>query len=189
MAYGLSRKGCTLFELVSAIKGVEVDDFLLEITEPLLLEVPSEGGKGETRPFEALLGEPAPPIMMTSTVKVPLSELLNVKRSKDVQKARIYLLEPTEEGVPVTIGRAEEADVMLPAVGVSRMHAEIHKATGQWLIEDLDSNNGTFVDGERIAAAEKIVLKDRQRLWLADFRAILLFPERAFDLAKRLEKS
>ncbi len=53
--------------------------------------------------------------------------------------------------VPVTIGRATERDVPLPAdTSVSRSHARITYADGRHFIADDGSSNGTFVNGGRI---------------------------------------
>ncbi len=52
---------------------------------------------------------------------------------------------------PVTvIGRGAEVDVRLPDTGVSRRHAELHLADGVATIVDLDSTNGTTVNGRRV---------------------------------------
>ncbi|MEA2150438.1 MAG: hypothetical protein QOD69_2268 [Solirubrobacteraceae bacterium] len=50
------------------------------------------------------------------------------------------------------LGR-EDATITLPDEETSRRHAEIRVEGPVVLIEDLGSTNGTFVDGERIAAA------------------------------------
>ncbi len=49
----------------------------------------------------------------------------------------------------VNIGRAEYNDVVLPDESVSTMHAKLQRREGVWVLVDLDSTNGTFVDGER----------------------------------------
>ena len=50
-----------------------------------------------------------------------------------------------------TIGR-DPANIVRPASdNVSRFHAEIRHRDGRWRVRDLESRNGTFVDGERIA--------------------------------------
>jgi hypothetical protein len=52
------------------------------------------------------------------------------------------------------IGRAAGvADVVLDGDGVSRQHAAIVYANGGFFIEDLESSNGTKVNGERVTLA------------------------------------
>src|SRR4051812_3268352 len=48
---------------------------------------------------------------------------------------------------PVTIGRLPECDVVLTDPNVSRRHAEIRRQDGQIVVVDLDSTNGTRVNG------------------------------------------
>lgn len=54
----------------------------------------------------------------------------------------------------VGIGRAQELGICLVEDMVSRHHAKIEVAGGQVLLTDLNSTNGTFVNGERIQKAE-----------------------------------
>jgi Protein of unknown function (DUF3662)/FHA domain len=52
---------------------------------------------------------------------------------------------------PVTVlGRSSEADIALDDPGISRRHAQIQLGAGHAVLLDLDSTNGTFVDGERV---------------------------------------
>ena len=79
-------------------------------------------------------------------------------------------------GSLTTLGRDESADVVVDDPGVSRRHSEIRVTTdGPHLvtsIRDLNSTNGTFVNGERITSQR---LEDGDRLTLgrtsATFRA------------------
>lgn len=48
---------------------------------------------------------------------------------------------------PVTIGRLPECEVVLTDPSVSRRHAEVRRRDGQFVIVDLDSTNGTKVNG------------------------------------------
>ncbi|MFO0973345.1 MAG: FHA domain-containing protein [Phycisphaerae bacterium] len=50
----------------------------------------------------------------------------------------------------LTIGRADENDLVLPGPGVSRHHCRIAWAGDGWNVEDLGSGNGTFVDGQKV---------------------------------------
>jgi pSer/pThr/pTyr-binding forkhead associated (FHA) protein len=48
------------------------------------------------------------------------------------------------------IGRADYNDVVIPDESVSTTHAKLQRREGVWVLVDLDSTNGTFVDGERV---------------------------------------
>ena len=54
---------------------------------------------------------------------------------------------------PFYIGREPGCEIQLDDVHVSRRHAEVVRLRGQWIIRDLQSSNGVFVDGERVEAA------------------------------------
>lgn len=56
----------------------------------------------------------------------------------------------TVDAVPVHLGRAEEAEVSVINNRASRHHARVEQAGGEFVVIDLDSSNGTFVNDERI---------------------------------------
>ncbi len=60
------------------------------------------------------------------------------------------------EGVCV-IGRSSECTVALDDGNVSRRHAELWLVEGNVHVRDLDSRNGTFVDGKMIAGVVQLV--------------------------------
>ncbi|AYF30802.1 FHA domain-containing protein [Micromonospora tulbaghiae] len=60
-----------------------------------------------------------------------------------------FLLDP---GV-TTSGRHPDSDIFLDDVTVSRRHAEFHFEKGQFVVRDLGSLNGTYVNRERVEAA------------------------------------
>jgi cytochrome P450/NADPH-cytochrome P450 reductase len=51
------------------------------------------------------------------------------------------------------IGRALDNDIVVADHAASRYHAELRNAAGAYSIVDLDSHNGTFVNGQRVTAA------------------------------------
>jgi hypothetical protein len=53
----------------------------------------------------------------------------------------------------VLIGRAPECLLRLDHPSVSRRHAELRRSSGHWLLTDLDSKNGSFLDGQHVATA------------------------------------
>ncbi len=54
----------------------------------------------------------------------------------------------------VTIGRDAVNDVVVDDLLASRRHAELHRRNGRWVLVDLGSSNGTFVNGQRVGQQE-----------------------------------
>ena len=50
----------------------------------------------------------------------------------------------------VNLGRADYNDIVLSDPSISTSHAKLQRREGVWLLVDLDSTNGTFVEGERV---------------------------------------
>ena len=50
----------------------------------------------------------------------------------------------------VNIGRADYCDLVIPDDSVSSQHAKLTRREGLWILTDLESTNGTMVDGERV---------------------------------------
>ena len=55
---------------------------------------------------------------------------------------------------PAVIGRDPASDIQLPDRRVSRVHALLYAEDRVWKVRDVDSSNGTFLDGGRIAKAD-----------------------------------
>lgn len=53
---------------------------------------------------------------------------------------------------PTVVGRAPECDISINAPGLSRTHARLRPTRDGLEIEDLRSANGSFLNGQRIAA-------------------------------------
>jgi len=52
----------------------------------------------------------------------------------------------------LTIGRSAESDLTLDHVDVSRQHARLEHSSSGWQVTDLNSTNGTYLDGNRLLA-------------------------------------
>jgi diguanylate cyclase (GGDEF)-like protein len=59
-------------------------------------------------------------------------------------------------GEQITLGRGGSADVRLVDEGISRFHCRIRSEGGHMVVEDLESRNGTFLNGERVTTARKL---------------------------------
>jgi pSer/pThr/pTyr-binding forkhead associated (FHA) protein len=55
-------------------------------------------------------------------------------------------------GDPITIGRADDSTVVLSDDYVSTRHARLVPTDDAWLLEDLGSTNGTYLDRQRVTA-------------------------------------
>ncbi len=53
------------------------------------------------------------------------------------------------------VGRGGECDLVLPERQVSREHIRIYRANDLYYLEDLDSKNGTWVNGKQVKALRR----------------------------------
>jgi pSer/pThr/pTyr-binding forkhead associated (FHA) protein len=58
------------------------------------------------------------------------------------------------------VGRSDDCDIAIDNLAVSRHHAILEKKEGTFTISDLDSNNGTFVNGQLINGATMLNFGD-----------------------------
>jgi pSer/pThr/pTyr-binding forkhead associated (FHA) protein len=75
------------------------------------------------------------------------------------------------EGATATIGRSSSNDIHIPEQHVSRQHAIIRYRDGVFMITDLDSANGTFVNDQQIKEEFPLFSGDSIRLYVP----VLLF--------------
>ena len=58
------------------------------------------------------------------------------------------------EAAVTTIGRHGGADILLDDVTVSRHHVEVERTGDRYLVRDVGSLNGTYLNGRRIESCE-----------------------------------
>jgi pSer/pThr/pTyr-binding forkhead associated (FHA) protein len=68
------------------------------------------------------------------------------------------------------IGRESDCHLAIPSQSVSRRHAQLRLHDGQWSIEDLQTRNGTWVNGQRIRSRAPLSHNDEIRV--PDFMAV-----------------
>lgn len=102
-------------------------------------------GDPETAEFEDTLSyRPIKDTAPVSVINLRLRFFLDVREGPLAGK--VFRL----ENYPMVVGRRDSCDIVLPDESVSRRHVRFEPQKGGWVVTDLDSSNGTFVNGVRI---------------------------------------
>lgn len=86
--------------------------------------------------------------LQNTQVRVPKMTGWSLKANHTALANRVFPLKTT-----TTIGRSSECDISLPAAHLSRRHAQLQIIDGMLFVKDMDSANGTFLNGKRVAEA------------------------------------
>lgn len=78
---------------------------------------------------------------------------------KGQDEGKIFYVRPDASKV---VGRSTKTDIPLRDVGVSRLHCEVRNDGEQAVLVDMNSKNGSSINGQRISGI--YVLKDRDRI-------------------------
>jgi pSer/pThr/pTyr-binding forkhead associated (FHA) protein len=79
-------------------------------------------------------------------------------------------------GGSLSVGRQEDNDIVVADRLASRHHARLDREQGQYLVQDVGSRNGTYVNGQRITEAH--VLRDGDEIQIGlEFKALYVDPE------------
>lgn len=168
--------GIALRELVPAVAALSRDELLSACPFGLLLEVPLAGPHDE------------PAAQRGRTRRFSQRELAAARRSKQTGRARVQLLASRDpERRAIVLGRdPTRCDVVLSDLSVSSIHAEVHDLGDRWSVGDRDSENGTFVRGERVAPGDAGFAAVRDPVWFGRYRAVLLDAAELHRLASKL---
>jgi pilus assembly protein CpaF len=71
------------------------------------------------------------------------------------------------ESPEISIGRVKGNDVLLPKGNVSKRHARLIQRDGRFIVTDLKSTNGTYVNHRRITHAT--LVREGDRIYIGDF--------------------
>jgi pSer/pThr/pTyr-binding forkhead associated (FHA) protein len=152
----------TVQAFLTALSKVEGEERLRELCPfPALLELPTEGLEGE-RPegFEARLDELLP----------------------FLRELSLHFLAPSAPAQPVSIGTSRSCEVQLQNRSVSRRHALALRRGASWSLKDLESLNGSYVEGRRLPAGIPLPIPPGGLVRLGDWRALFLNPSELLEL-------
>jgi pSer/pThr/pTyr-binding forkhead associated (FHA) protein len=118
--------------------------FYAEPAEPAEPAATAPAGAAH-RLFDTVHGIPAmvPAFPSRPTTPPPLATVL--VRSGALRGQRLPIRTPV-----VNIGRADYNDLVFGEESVSATHAKLQRREAGWFLTDLDSTNGTFVDGDQV---------------------------------------
>lgn len=107
---------------------------------------------------------PSPEVGLTppGAPHVPLAEGVLPARLRVVSGARTGQIFPLGRD-NLSMGRNDTNDIVLDDPMVSGVHCRLRYGQGAWYVQDAGSSNGTFVNGERVAA-RRLVDGDRLEL-------------------------
>ncbi|NBW40119.1 FHA domain-containing protein [bacterium] len=66
------------------------------------------------------------------------------------------------------IGRDPDAGIVIPFAAISREHARIARFGNHWFFKDLQSTNGSWLNGLTVSADEWVLIRDHDYIQLAD---------------------
>ena len=119
-------------------------------------------------------GVPAPILSVSRQGAVAVKRATSAEKGFSINSSALAeaVLIPSTQGQEVymskikvvQIGRQDGSDLVLNNNSISRRHAEISYANGQYVLRDLDSMNGTHINGTRIAKGSLTILKNGDTL-------------------------
>lgn len=105
-----------------------------------------------------------------NVLKKAIGEKLIVFTEPITEDRQLYTKYLVEDGVSITIGRVSQSDICYSNRFVSSKHAIISRKKGQWIIQDCDSTNGTFVNDIRVS---KKVLSTGDSVYIMGLKIII----------------
>ena len=98
--------------------------------------------------------EPAPP------ARHPLRALTTRTSVSPATRDPFALQFPRTPGDRFTIGRDASCDLAIADMSVSRQHAQLERSPDGWLLSDLESTNGTRINGWRVRGQVPVKVGD-----------------------------
>ncbi|MFB2557121.1 FHA domain-containing protein FhaB/FipA [Herbiconiux liangxiaofengii] len=132
------------------------------------------GAAGVAAAAPAPAAPPAPKV--PTFIPAPGTELAGPPRATTANAGRLVITSGVKSGTdiplgtePLTIGRSSDSSVVIRDDYTSTHHARLMVWGEEWVIQDLDSTNGTFLDGQRVTSPVHVPLNTPIRIGATSF--------------------
>lgn len=98
--------------------------------------------------------DPSMSARLAARLNTVLGHLADAFDHRTRKPPTLLALDSTGDQPELLLGRDLSCDVRLPDLTVSRRHARLICRDGRWVIQDLESTNGTIVNGRRVGRCE-----------------------------------
>ena len=162
-------------DLIRLARSADSHKFVERFGHPFLSHAPLPEASGDTPPgWQTLNGSPEAQARAAAIATAGAVQYLPI----------VHRPKSTYSGF-LSIGRAENCDLVIKEQTVSKMHALfwIPKLNGSWMIADGKSRNGTFVNGLRLDPMAKRMVRSGDLIRFGDLVAQFWMPS---DLYERL---
>ncbi len=134
------------------------------------------------RVLRAVWAELRPPKLIEVTPRVAAAAVAPTKgrtarkaakqqRTQAPAQPRLVVVEPTDQrgrafplGSEMTVGRAAGCQITLDDTYASQIHARVFQRDGQFLVEDLGSTNGTYLNRQKVAGPMVMHAGDKMQI-------------------------
>lgn len=108
--------------------------------------------------------------LVFGTVEAISGFTVRLRRAWQAERLPKLLLPRPDSPYPLRIGRDPASGLRLSHETVSRVHAELTRQGGLWVLRDLGSTNGTSVNGRRVIGAAVVQVGDQVSFGRMAFR-------------------
>ncbi len=126
----------------------------------------------------AAAGAAPPAVVPSQRIQTPANSLAHSTSPAATATSanRLVITTGAKEGLelplsnqPLTIGRSSESGLVIRDDYTSTHHARLMLLNDSWVIQDLDSTNGTFLDGTRVVVPTQIPLNTPVKIGTTSF--------------------